>query len=103
MICKVRGPVTVRYPEERCHLRLSWDTDILPSCLIWPSDRALADPPWNQRFRGLGIEPIAGVFDAAREVAIERNPLSDAGVRTAVTIEPGNPVTIRYRIEAGDD
>ncbi len=84
-------------------MRLSWDTDILPSCLLWPSDRALADPPWNQRFRGLGIEPIAGVFDAAREVAIERNPLNDEGVRTAVSIEPGNPVTIRYRIEAVDD
>jgi hypothetical protein len=103
MICKVRGPITLHYPNERSYFRLSWDTSILQSCLLWPSDRALADPPWNQSFRGLGIEPVAAVFDAAREVALESNPLNASGVTTAVTIEPGSPLTIRYRLEAGDD
>lgn len=102
-LCNVRGPVTVRYREERAFFRLTWDTDVLPSCLLWLSDRALTDAPWNGRFRGLGVEPIAAVFDAAREVALERNPLSAAGVRTAIEVSPHAPVTIRYRLEAGDD
>jgi len=102
MLCKVHGPLTVRYMDENACLRLTWDTNVLPSCLLWPSDRALADPPWNQSFRGLGIEPIAAVFDAAREVALERNPINASGVATAVELDPNRPLTIRYRIAADD-
>lgn len=102
MLCKVAGPLTVRYPNEQAWLRLSWDTTQLPSCLLWPSDRALGDPPWNHCFRGIGIEPIAALFDSAREVALERNPLNTAGVATAIAIAPNEPLTIRYRLEAGE-
>ena len=101
-LCKVRGPITLRYQDEQAFFRLTWDTHLLPSCLLWPSDRSIPDPPWNGSFRGLGVEPIAAVFDAAREVALESNPLNAAGVATALTIEPGRPLTIRYRLEAGD-
>jgi hypothetical protein len=103
MLCGVTQPITVRYPAERAWLRLTWDTAVLPSCLIWPSDRALTDPPWSGRFRGIGLEPIAAVFDAAREVAVEGNPINAAGIATAVEITPQRPLIIRYRIEAGDE
>lgn len=102
MLCQVRGPVIVRYIDERALVRLSWDTGLLPSCLLWPSDRALGNAPWNHRFRGIGIEPVASVFDAASDVALERNPINSAGVATVVRIKPDNPVSIRYRLEASD-
>jgi hypothetical protein len=102
MLCGVQQPVTVCYPSEQTYFRLSWDTSILPCCLIWPSDRAIADPPWNRSFRGVGLEPIAAVFDASREVAVESNPINAAGIATAVDITPGKPLMIRYRMEAGD-
>ena len=102
MLCQVRGPVTARYLHERCFFRLTWDTDVLPSCLLWPSDRSLTDPPWERRFRGVGIEPIAAAFDASCEVSIEDNPLNRAGVSTAVSITPDRPLSIRYRMEAGE-
>jgi hypothetical protein len=102
MLCGVQAPITVSYPNEHALFRLSWDTTLLPSCLLWPSDRALADPPWNCRFRGLGVEPIAAVFDAAREVALESNPINAAGIATAIAITPDRPLTIRYRLEAND-
>ena len=102
MLCEVKGPLTVRFPEEKSWVRLSWDTAQLPSCLLWPSDRALGDPPWNHTFRGLGIEPMAAVFDAAREVALEHNPINAAGVATAISILPEEPLTLRYRLEAGE-
>jgi hypothetical protein len=102
-LCNVRGPLEVLYGAERVRLRLSWDTHILPSCLIWPSDRAIAEPPWNRAFRGLGIEPIAAMFDASREASIQANPLSDRGVATFVALEPDKPLTIRYRVECLSD
>ena len=103
MLCGVEGPLTVRYRDENAWVRLIWDTAILPSCLLWPSDRSIAEPPWNRRFRGLGVEPIAALFDAAREAAVEANPINAAGVATTVEIPPERPAIIRYRIEAGDD
>jgi hypothetical protein len=103
MLCNVRSPVSVHYPNERAFFRLSWDTAVLPSCLLWPSDRAWVDPPSNGSFRGFGVEPIAAIFDAAREVALEENFINSCGVPTAVSIVPGHPLTIRYRLEAGDE
>jgi hypothetical protein len=102
MLCGVRGPMRIDYLDEHAYAQLSWDTTVLPSCLLWPSDRALADPPWNQRFRGLGVEPIAAVFDAARDVALEPNPLNAAGIATAIEIVPGTPRRIQYGLQAGD-
>jgi hypothetical protein len=74
MLCRVDSPITVRYPAEDVRYRLTWDTKILPSCLLWPSDRSISEPPWNGRFRGLGLEPIAemGVATCHR-----RDPLSN--------------------------
>jgi hypothetical protein len=102
MLCRVESPVTVRYPAENVEFHLSWDTKILPSCLLWPSDRSIAEPPWNGRFRGLGLEPIAALFDSAREVALENNPIAAMGVATWIEVMPDRPLIIRYRIEAED-
>jgi hypothetical protein len=85
MLCRVDSPITVRYPAEDVRFRLTWDTKILPSCLLWPTDRSITEPPWNGRFRGLGLEPIAAM-----------------AVATCVEVIPDRPLVIRYRIEAGD-
>lgn len=103
MLCGLKAPVTIRYPGERAMFRLTWDTQLLPSCLLWPSDRSIAEPPWKSSFRGLGLEPIAAVFDAAREVALESNPINAAGIETCVEITPQRPLVIHYRMEANDD
>jgi hypothetical protein len=102
MLCNVRGPVVARYIEEGARMHLSWDTAILPSCLLWVSDRSFADTVWRD-FRGIGIEPIAAVFDAAAKVSINPNPLNQMGVATAVDIDPACPRTIRYRIEVFEE
>lgn len=102
MLCRVDSPITVRYPAEDVRFRLTWDTKILPSCLLWPTDRSITEPPWNGRFRGLGLDPIAALFDSAREVALENNPIAAMGVATCVEVISDRPLVIRYRIEAGD-
>jgi hypothetical protein len=103
LLCKVTSPVTVHYAAERAFLRIEWDTSVLPSCLLWPSDRALTESPCDGRFRGLGVEPVAAVFDASREFAVEDNFLNKMGVATAVHITPEAPLVIRYRLEGGDE
>lgn len=102
MLCNVHGPVVARYIGEGARVHLSWDTSILPSCLLWVSDRAFAESIW-QDFRGIGIEPVAAVFDAAAKVSVGPNPLNKMGVATAIDIDPARPQTIRYRIEAFEE
>lgn len=99
-LCGVRGPVSVEFLDAGARLTIDWDRSILPSCVVWIGDRALQTPPWNGRFRGLGIEPIAAAFDFAEDVSLADNPIARRGIRTAVDISPDAPCVIRYRFEA---
>ena len=102
MLCGVKSPIVATYPAEHAKLHLGWDTTILPSCLLWPSDHSITEPPWNGNFRGFGLEPIAALFDGGREVALENNPIAARGIATCVDLVPDHPLLIRYRIEAAD-
>jgi len=101
-LCGVSGPVEVIYHAESAGVRVDWDRSILPSCQIWVSDRALRAAPWEGRYRGLGIEPVASAFDLCSAYSATRNPIADAGFATAITLLANEPVTIRCRIEAFD-
>jgi hypothetical protein len=90
-LCGVLGPVTADFTDEGFRLTLDWDREALPSLLIWLSDRALAEEPWNSRYRGLGLEPVASAFDLPPSVSASRNPISDRGHITAVALRPGEP------------
>ncbi|MFD4960426.1 hypothetical protein [Microbacterium sp. NPDC058389] len=79
---------------------LDWQRDVLPSVLLWWSDRQLTDAPWGGRFRGLGVEPIASAFDLPADVSIADNPIARGGVATTVTLSPRHPLQVDYRISA---
>jgi hypothetical protein len=101
-LCGVSGPVEIIYHGESAGVRVDWDRSILPSCQIWISDRALRASPWEGRYRGLGIEPVASAFDLSSTYSATRNPIADAGFATAVTLWANKTVTIPCRIEAFD-
>jgi len=101
-LCGVSGPVEIIYHAESAGVRVDWDRSILPCCQIWISDRALRDSPWDGRYRGLGIEPVASAFDLSSAYSATRNPIADAGFATAITLRANEPVTNRCRIEAFD-
>ena len=94
------GPVRLTYPDEHASVELAWDRSVLPSLMLWISDRALDGPPWNRAYRGIGVEPVAAAFDLPGAVSAGPNPLTDRGVRTAVALDPARPVTLRYSISA---
>jgi hypothetical protein len=99
-LCGVSTPVEIIYHAENAGVRVDWDRVILPSCQIWISDRALREPPWEGRYRGLGIEPVASAFDLSSAYSTRSNPIADAGFATAISLRAKEPVTIQCRIEA---
>ena len=60
--------------------------------MLWISNKGRAAAPWNNRFSGLGVEPVNSYFDIDDEA-----PDPEAcGVR----IEAGGRVATTYRIHA---
>lgn len=99
-LCGMRGPLRALYRDRGAGIVLDWPRDILPALMIWHSDRELADPPWNRRYRGLGLEPLAAAFDLYDGVSTGPNPINRRGVATALRLEAGKPLRIAYSIAA---
>jgi hypothetical protein len=99
-LCGVRGPIHLDFLDDHASLCIEWDTAMLPSAQLWLSDRVLQEEPWNGRYRGLGIEPIASAFDLAEAVSIGQNPIEKAGYATSISLTAAQPVTISYRLAA---
>ena len=98
-LCGCEGRIDIVNSEVECAYRLSWDASILPSLLLWISNRGRAYAPWNSRNLCVGVEPMAGAFDLGSRAGIAHNPINERGVKTAVALDPGRPLTFRYRFE----
>jgi len=98
-LCGVDGSVVLTDEEARVAYRLTWDASVLPSLLLWISNRGRTYSPWNSRNLCLGVEPIAGAFELGCHAALADNPINERGVPTAVPIDPMQPVDIAYRFE----
>lgn len=94
-----RAPVVIRWSNGD-GVTLDWDSELLPSVLLWLSDSHLTAPPWNGRYRGLGVEPLASAFDLPPEISAAENPLSRHGIATAIHLYRGKPFETQYRISA---
>jgi hypothetical protein len=70
--------------------------------MMWIHDRGLDDPPWNGRYRGLGLEPMASAFDGPWEVSAGLNPLNAQGFATAVAVDPATPVEFELSLSVCD-
>jgi hypothetical protein len=99
-LCGADGTVSLFNDEEKTVYRLTWDARVLPSLLLWMSNRGRAAVPWNSRNLCLGVEPVASAFDLGTNTALGINPINERGVATALTLDPAKPVTIRYRFSA---
>lgn len=100
MLCGMKGPLKATWLDEGVAIELDWDRTIIPSLMLWHTDRGIGGPPWFNRFRGLGTEPIASAFDLPVEVSVGDNPINRRGVATAIAIDPSRPLEIRHSIRA---
>lgn len=94
------GGATLTNTAEGYAVRLRWDADAFPSCMMWISNRGRSAYPWNSRFQALAIEPVTAPFDLGTDVArVATNPLRRAGLPTARSFTANTLWTTRYSIE----
>ncbi|MCJ8323385.1 MAG: hypothetical protein HRU29_13770 [Rhizobiales bacterium] len=93
------GPVSLRNDEAGFRIAFDWDQNILPSLLIWYSNRGRSAPPWNNQHLCIGLEPICSPFGMSPDMARAKNPINAQGIPTCVPLSPDTPLTIRYRFE----
>jgi hypothetical protein len=98
----IDGRFSMVVPESGYRVAFDWDQHILPSVLLWYSNRGRAAGPWNNRHQCIGIEPICSPFGLSPDMARSDTPISLAGTATCVTLSPSFPKTICYRIEVTD-
>lgn len=98
-LCGVDGIVTVTDDAAGVAYRLTWDAALLPSLLLWISNRGRRYAPWNGRNLCVGIEPIAGAFELGCQASLAANPINMQGVATAVALDPAAPIELAYRFE----
>lgn len=83
-------------------LRFDWDASLLPSVLLWYSNKGRQYAPWNGRCLSIGIEPTASAFGLAPQTSVSENPIAQDGTRTWVECSAAQPVDIRYRISVSN-
>lgn len=98
LLAGAQGPVRVRNHELGATVVFDWDRAVLRSVMLWISDRALQEEPWGGRYRGLGVEAIAGAFDFGEAASAGPNPIAADGHRTAIDLVPGAPLRISSSI-----
>lgn len=89
--------IRLSYPQRRLCLDFSWDTQVLPNCLLWISNGGRGFSPWNGRNYCLGVEPICSAWDRGPE-SLGDNPISALGEKTFVSFEAGETVPLTYQL-----
>jgi galactose mutarotase-like enzyme len=91
----VNGGITLEYPDDGYAVRLVWDDSDFSSLVVWLSDCGRSSAPWSNRFRGIGIEPVAAFFDDDSLAAH-----APFGYVLGRAFSAGQRWTTRYRISA---
>ncbi|RVT82734.1 hypothetical protein DXV76_15980 [Rhodobacteraceae bacterium CCMM004] len=94
----VTGPMALIDSGRGIRTTLDWDRSVLPSVLLWFSNRGRPMAPWNNRHLCLGIEPVCSAFGMSPDMSRADNPITRAGTPTAVALSPDAPLTLRYRV-----
>ncbi len=97
-LCGVTTPLTGIYLDEGVGFELDWSRDLLPTLMMWHTDGGIGGEPWNNQFRGIGLEPLASAFDLHTDVSTGPNPINKRGVKTWVDIDPAQPLEIRHSV-----
>jgi len=89
-------------PDGGYRVAFDWDADLLPSVLLWYSNRGRSAPPWKNRHLCIGIEPVCSAFGLSPDLSRSDTPISAGGTPTCLNLTPQTPLTIRYRIGVKD-
>ncbi len=81
---------------------------LLPVTLFWMENRGRHGAPWSGRNVCIGLEDVCGYLAEGLAPSLKKNPLSEAGIPTALSLSPKKPTQINYiqgvaRVPAGFD
>ena len=94
----IDGTCSLAMMDEGYRVHINWEKEILPSLLLWYSNRGRSAAPWNNRHLCIGIEPICSSFGMSPDMSRAQNPIAEEGTSTCVPLSPNSPLTIRYEI-----
>ena len=97
-LCGVEGDMVLIHREEGYRVVLQWDTQALPSCLLWISNGGRQAWPWSRRHHALGVEPVCAYFDEGVLASANPNPINASGIATAVALSTHRPFVTDYRM-----
>jgi len=70
------------------------DAAVLPATVLWIANRGRHGAPWNGRNRCLALEDVCGYFADGLAASVRANPISKAGIPTAVKLSPKTPTAV---------
>jgi hypothetical protein len=85
------------FKHEDCLFFAAKDAQVLPATVLWMSNRGLTGEPWNSRHGDcLGIEEACTNFWSGHQASISANPLHEAGIKTALSLNPNQDTYVDY-------
>jgi hypothetical protein len=72
------------------------DPTVLPQTQFWMENHGRHQAPWSGRNFCIGIEDTCGYFAEGLDGSINENPVAKAGVATARTFTPQEPLSVNY-------
>ncbi len=97
-LCGIEGSFELINNEELYTMKLEWNKEHYPSCILWMSNRGRSYYPWNSRNLCLGIEPVNAAFDLGNHVSLAENPIHKKGISTAMEFRAGEIWKTNYRM-----
>jgi hypothetical protein len=99
----------VTFPKQRYVWFGLKDPRVLRHTVLWLSNGGRHYPPWSGRHVNvMGLEEVTAYFHLGLAESAARNPLSEAGHPTCLTLDPAKPLVVSYvmgiaKIPAGFD
>lgn len=72
------------------------DPTVLPQTLFWMENFGRHQAPWGGRNQCIGLEDTCGYFAEGLDASLEENALAKAGIATARTFTPQEPLSVNY-------
>jgi len=87
----------VTFPQERYVWFALKDPRVLRETVFWISNGGRHYPPWNSRHVNvMGLEEVTSYFAIGLAEAVRKNPLSQRGYPTCLTLNPKKPLVVPY-------
>jgi hypothetical protein len=69
---------------------------VLPTTVLWMSNKGRHAAPWSGRNRCIGLEDVCAYLAEGLVDSAKKNPIQEAGAATVVTLSKSKPTVVRH-------